>query len=454
VIPQTVRTIAVAALAILQSGCCGHLMPSWLRGPARPLPPAPGPDEPMVLEEVWKVPNPPNGQFQGIDVEASSGRVFALFNWHERPEGWTVDLLELDRGGSRIGTRRLGPVPHGHSEELQVVEFDGQPGPEFLAVSDLSITAFTSTGAVLWDHERRPGIASARDQRRVEDAISEACSADLDADGRDEVIIAYLYSKKDGVVALNHDGSVRWRYAGNSPRHLCAGPTGSDGGAEVALPRTGLIVLDAQGRTARTLDVRHPGMRKGDRAWIDITRVAYAEPGGPPMIFASDWKGRMLAGLDPSGTPLWQRTYNDAYTTVMDLAAASDRPWMALGTWRCCRALVYDLRTGERLASIRIEGWPKLAWVPASGDQPPLLVVGSFWSITAYRMVERARAEPALNAPAGPPPAPPPSAPGTSRANRPSAGRHGLPACAARTGRPPAAPRRSGGPPASHPRSA
>jgi len=70
-------------------------------------------------------------------------------------------------------------------------------------------------------------------------------------------------------------------------------------------------------------------------------------------------------------------------------AAAADGPWIACTSPSTTRVYVYDVRDGSMAASVETGIMPSVAWVPRSGEQPALLVVGSTQGIQAFRIREK-----------------------------------------------------------------
>jgi hypothetical protein len=356
----------------------------------------------MSLELVWSF--KPETPLEGMAADPIAGRVWATF---------AGGAFCLDGGGRVTHTTLMQGVPRQdpwpHYAALRLANLDGRGDPELIipgtrrkdgaskGVIYNTLAAYSASGELLWEHERDARALEKRGERAVADQQRDVCIADLDGDGRDEIVISYTYAKRDGIRALNRDGTLRWTFPGASSETVTAGAIGPRGEVEIVATGPTIRFLNGLGQLTREIDNRFKDSDRNAILQFGVVRAARPAAEGPPVIIAADDE-LALACLNSSGGMVWRRSTEDRrWGHIMDACASEDGPWIAFATWRCRRVLVYDVRNGARVASIRTPGWergawhPRLAWLPGLGGDPPLLLVGNTFRVCAYRLAPSER---------------------------------------------------------------
>jgi hypothetical protein len=161
--------------------------------------------EPMRLELVWSIGHEGYGVFEGVDVDRTTGEVYAGCGGYGVPREGTcyLSVARLDRRGKEIARIRAGPFKEQASGDLRLANLDDEGGPEFITagVWSRAVHAFDAEGKTRWSYVQPHGV-------------DDIWAADLDGDKRDEVIIGY--NGDGGVQVLNPDGTLRC-FAGSRP---------------------------------------------------------------------------------------------------------------------------------------------------------------------------------------------------------------------------------------------
>jgi hypothetical protein len=371
----------VVALLVL-GGCIGPRR----RIEPRPLPP----DQPMVGEQLWRIEDwRTYGAMEGVAVDPRTGEIYITHDRRGRSQDWTVCLTKLDRSGEWLEDWQLGPFDKTGSGNLRFADLTGRAAPALLMSSDVwsdAVFGLTGDGDVLWAHSPGP-------------AINDALPTDLDGDGRDEVILGL---NAGGLVLLDADGQQRWRLYGKhkidsrtdvrlgNVWSVAAGPVGDDGRMQiVTVSGDSLCKVEPDGTVVQRIDPELLDPKYGRRRDVRHVRMGFVGPEEPPVIVAMCNDGHVLTGLNADGSIRWRRSFEDnRKTRTHDPVAAPDQPLIAIPTWDG-RVHVHDVRTGERLVSLRVDPWATLAWQPAQANEPPVLIIAANPSLTAYRLLPR-----------------------------------------------------------------
>jgi outer membrane protein assembly factor BamB len=311
----------------------------------------------MQLDVVWSI----NGPWSAVAANPTNGEIYAIKN---RGQLW-----HLDRDGKQIETFSLELSGLIEGSILRLANVTGDTTPELVVAShwDKVVRVFNAKGTLLW-------------QYAAGDSVDDIWTADLDvkqSDGFEEVLIGYNGS--GGLHALNSDGTLRWKNtAVGNVWHVRVGATAPDGATEAFTPGRGpkrVCVFDAAGAKVRDLNVIHDPT---------LVLLAQTDPKARPIVITSDSPQATIAATNLDGTSLWHISLpTGRRSTVCDGLTSPDQPWFVVSLYDG-RTLVYDTRTGDRLASMKARGMPaSLAWIPASGDLSPLLVTATGGTLTA-----------------------------------------------------------------------
>ncbi len=349
--------LAIAPLAGCSTGGCGIAC----------NPDAPMPGEPLVLEQMWRVDHKGHA-FHGVAADPGTGDVHVVCGVSRD----SMTLVQFDRHGRELASVK---APHHgrQADMLRLADLSGDRAPELIVSGGWSdaVTAYDARGACLWTWEAPNGV-------------DDVCAADLTGDGRDEVIIG---CNAGGIHVLNHDGTPRWRRPelGNT-WNVAAAPAGPAGEVRVVSTGRGICnFFDAAGvkLSENVRILRSP----------DVLRFARTGTADRPVLIAADHSAFAMVCLNADGKALWRRTHRENRGGhVRDSQPSPDRPWLAV-SMKDCRVVIYDVNTGDRLASTRSSQWHEVTWVPASADDPPLLVTSQWACVTAYRLADSQAAQ-------------------------------------------------------------
>ena len=326
--------------------------------------PQSAPEAPMTFEEKW---NQPDAR-SGVAADPVTGDVYAITGEVGFPDHAECHIERFDRSGKRLGDFKITTTGHeGLNHSLRLANLVGDRAPEFVIFEEWGapVWAYDGKGKLLWEHA--PG-----------DGVDDVWIADLDGkngDGHDQVIIGH--NGGTGIHVLNSDGSLRWKNTrfGNV-WHITAGPTGGAGAQEVFSGSTWgpVHVYDRDGKFLRDVDVG------GKPYMVRLGRIgADAEP---ILVTAGD-NNPGVTGTTLAGKQVWYSKFPPGRTDIEDVMPAIDRPWVAVAM-RADRVLVYDTGNGALLANIMITGGAtQMAWLPAEGGGPPLLIVGTLRGLRA-----------------------------------------------------------------------
>ena len=282
--------------------------------------PADAVSAPERLESQWSLPGP----YSDVVYEPVSKSIFAL-----KRDG--CDVLGLS------GKVQRPLVFDAHGGKLRFARLSG-PGDRALLVFGSwgkSITAVrVSDGSVVWEEPNATGV-------------DDVWAADLDGDGRDEVIIGY--NGFAGLHVLGPNGAPRWKSTGiGNVWHVAAGDLHGDKKMEVvSTSATGKVhVFAADGKTIATHDapfyanlVRVGRLSKADVA--DTIFVVGTEQSGG---------GLSMAALDGKGHVKWTLKLPEGADFANSMAICATRPWAACGA-RGGRIVVVDGSNGRLLAT-------------------------------------------------------------------------------------------------------
>jgi peroxiredoxin/outer membrane protein assembly factor BamB len=306
------------------------------------------------LESAWAV----SGPYSGVAWDPHSKSIFAI------KRGSQCDVVGLD------GTVKRSFHVDGDGSVLRLARLRGPDQADLLAFGTWgqAVLAFsTADGTVLWRENNDTGV-------------DDVWAADLDGDGRDEVIIGY-----NGFVGLHvfgPDGRPRWKTTkiGNV-WHVAAGDVNGDKKQEVvSTSAMGKVhVFAADGKPLATLDA--PFYANG----IRVARLSKGDAADTILVTGSSHSGESLAAIDGKGHALWTLEFPEGIKHVESLAVSPNRPWMAFGV--AGRVLVADLASRKFVAAADVEGrLVEATWATAEDGQTPLLLVANGNQLSAFRV--------------------------------------------------------------------
>jgi len=315
------------------------------------------------LEELWSVGHDTLwANYDAYFCPAYDARSKAIFGLHS----FQCDVLGLDGK-----VRRSFPVD-ARINILRLARLSGADESEFIGFWKpwgKSVIAFNSAGKILW-------------KQTSGDAIDDVWAADLDGDGRDEVIVGYNGS--GGLQVLDHAGVQRWKNTQlANVWHVTAGDLVGDKKKEVISMSDGVHIFDADGKALRQLDVAfEPSM-------VHVVRLAKDDPFDTILVVGSGKAGGSIAALDGNGKTFW--THNvERFEKVDSMAVCPNRPWAAFCTSERGDVAVVDCRDGRTIANTGDQGsQPQVAWAIAEDGNTPILLVATVRALSAFQVKPR-----------------------------------------------------------------
>jgi thiol-disulfide isomerase/thioredoxin len=302
------------------------------------------------LKECWSKP----GAYTGVAVAADGKTIIAI-------QKQTADVYSAS--GEKSRSVKLA-APGGL---VRCARLTGKEPGELLVfdVWSQGLTALNDEGGKLWSPPAGQGV-------------DDVWAADLDGDGKDEVIVGY--NGATGLHVFGSDGKERWADTSiGNVWHVTAGDLDGDGSLEVlTTSAVGQVhVFDAKGKDLDTFD---PGI------YANMLRV-FRLPGqsAHSLFVAGGGVGKtQMAALSGKGDALWHADLPESVKHCESLAFAAGTTWAAVG---CGGGLVcvIDVRTGEMIAAASQQGMsPQVAWVTA--DDKPVLVAATGSALNAWRI--------------------------------------------------------------------
>jgi peroxiredoxin len=307
------------------------------------------------LKLAWTHP----GAWNGVATDATNGLAYACSS-----SGSSV--VALDARGEQQAEHEL----QGAGSTLRLAQLTGDAQAEFLTFTTWSsgLSADANDGRRLWDYPAGQGI-------------DDVWAADLDQDGRDEVIVGY--NGGTGLHVLKSDGSLSWKDTDlANVWHVAAGDLDGDGKNEViATSARGMLhVFSADGKHLN--DVSVP-------LYANMVRTASLDGADKPAVALAGGmgdSGELLVCVDLEGKQRWLTPLPEADVPSIDaMMVAESRPWAAVAM-RGGLIHVVNLETGTIFAHAVDQGLlPQVAWLERK-DQSPLLLVASGAAVNAFEV--------------------------------------------------------------------
>ncbi len=322
--------------------------------------------EPAILsnmELVWSVSLGTNRLAGGVASDPNNGVVYALSPAFKGQKFKICLQISAD-----------GKVERQFNKEsnMEVRSFrlhrDGTRGLLFFSHWVGDLVATDTNGVVLW-------TILAKDN----DGTDDVWAADLDGDELDEVIIGYNGST--GLHVLDGRGKLLWKnqQEGNV-WHVCAADLEGDGKPEVISTSARGKVRVFKGDGTRLPDIEPPPGYYGDL----VRPVKLSESGRAEGILLTGAKNK-IAALKGDGTLAWEAALGTSAAGQI-AEPAPGKPWVAIPSGD--RLLVLDTQNGSIIAQAGKRGRCHLCWLEMKGQSSPLLIVSTSQTVEAYRVKE------------------------------------------------------------------
>ncbi len=310
--------------------------------------------EPKGLEAVWSH----EGRYLAVAADPKQNEVLVL-----QSDGLCERLNAAGEKQGSFQTERkislLRPANFTPSEKSELIGF-GHWGD--------SVAAFSSDGTKLWIESGGQGI-------------DDVWAADLDGDGRDEVIVGY--NGATGLHVFDNDGARRWKYTDiGNVWHVTAGDVTGDGNTEVVTTSASgqVHVFDAEGKPVKNLD---PGVYA---SMVRVGRVAADDKAETIFVVGSGSRGEQVVAMDGDGKEFWTIDLPGNASHCDSMAIAPKSTWAAVGL-RGGLVNVIDLAEGKIIATAIEQGeTPEVSWTIDPESNKPLLLVATRRAIHAYRV--------------------------------------------------------------------
>lgn len=351
---------AVAAVSFLL--CFGILglrvlqpaLAARLHGPAgvspggslarRPSGNVPGTTVHTGVQALWER----EGPLSGVTVDTKLGRAYAGTQsaWEQiDASGATVAAFATPAGSVCLRAARLTGA-----NEADILAFQYWRG---------TVYAYRADGAELWTHS-------------VDLPIDEVTPADLDGDGRDEVLLGL--GGTGGMLALSSGGLPLWQNMDiGEVAFITAGDIDGDGRADVVASTAtqGTMIVSADGRSMR------PERRFDFTGYARAVTCPVAKRGVRWIVTGQGPDGEAVAGFGADGKCRWKTKLPAGEPTSGTGPAefAMTRPWLALASNHGILRVI-DLDTGAIIAKLQEAGSGpilEVAWLEEPGKAPILL---------------------------------------------------------------------------------
>jgi peroxiredoxin/outer membrane protein assembly factor BamB len=303
------------------------------------------------LEPAWSS----DGAYSSAAYDPQSHSIFAL-------KGGRCDVLSTD-GKIR---RSFKIEAKGNLLRLARPGRAGNPNLLVFGVWSAPVSACSSSdGSLLWTY-------------KIKDGVDDVCAADVDGDGRDEVVVGFNGS--GGLHVLDPDGVLRWKTTkiGNV-WHVAAGDVNGDKKIEVlSTSAEGKVhVFDAEGKSLDTLDA--PFYANG----IQVGQFAKQGPAATIVVSSED----ALAALDGKGKTLWNQSLPAGISHLDSMAICPNRPWVGCAAGGGAVVVFDGGSEGQPIAQTQRKGrMLDVAWAIGEDHDAPLLLICDGRALSAFRV--------------------------------------------------------------------
>jgi peroxiredoxin/outer membrane protein assembly factor BamB len=301
------------------------------------------------LRSVWSK----KGAYSGVALMPDGNTIVALRGKSAEffdVSGQKSQSVTLSASGKMVRPARLKGA---NSAELVVFDVWGA-----------RLAALNPDGSKLWEETSGQGV-------------DDVWTADLDGDGKDEVIVGY--NGATGLHVFGPDGKPRWHDTSiGNVWHVVAGDVNGDGALEVITTsaRGSVHVFDKEGKNLATLNPgTYANMVRSFRPDGESADAILVVGGGPQ-------ESKMVA-LTGDGNIRWQATAPQGVKQCNSLSVSPDSK-LAAAAAMSGEVWIVDLSTGKIVGAHSVQGSPEVAW--AAGDDTPLLIVASASGLTAWRL--------------------------------------------------------------------
>jgi peroxiredoxin len=317
------------------------------------------------LEQVWTS----DGPYSSAAYDSQSKSIFALKRGGcdvLSPDGKRLRSLKIEAAGSYLRLARPSRT--------------GSPILLLFGVWSAPVSACSSSdGSVLWTD-------------KSSDGVDDVWAADLDGDGRDEVIVGFNGS--GGLHVLDLDGVLRWKTKLGNVWHVAAGDLKGDKKVEV-------VSTSAEGQVhIYAADGKSLGSFRPAFYAYAVRAGRLPNQGPADTIFVTS--GETLAAFDGNEKLLWSQAFPGDITHVDSMAICPNRPWLAFGARGGGLVVMDGGNHGKPIAQAQSGGrMIDVNWAISGDHETPLLLVCNGRALSAYRLKpESARDEKAKEKPA------------------------------------------------------
>jgi len=317
------------------------------------------------LEQVWSL----NGTWRGLSSNEKAREIYAVNG---------RDIAVIDAAGKIVRQfSGSGPI-------LRRARVNASGDFVLLAFGTWSpqVTAYSSSGQVLWGYPNTNGIST---------GLDDVWAVDLDGDNVDEIVIGF--NGGTGVRVVNAQGNLLWQSTAiGNVWHVAGGKVKGDGTSSVVTTSAGgqVHVFTADGKGPADL---RPGfyanmVRVGRSAPSDTSDTILAA--GTTNIPTGD-NTVSVAALSGAGALKWTvQIPSNAAPSVYSATPSESKPWVALGL-QGGQVYVLDIATGAVIANVDGQGQrPQVEWI-GDGNRSALLVVACENKLTLFKISGQAR---------------------------------------------------------------
>ena len=262
---------------------------------------------------------------------------------------------ELNSSGTKVRSLKFPGSP----STLRCCNLNQDTEPEFLSFGswDREVIAFDIGGNILWKYPTSTGV-------------DDAWPADLDNDGRDEILIGL--NGDGGLHAVNSKGEKLWAYTDiGNVWHVCAADfEGKNNLTPISTSALGQVhIFDREGKKLRDLSVKHTYANALASIRVPGETADWIVTAGTGQI-----KNGRICALNADGVEKWATDLGAEATRMDPLSCSTPGYYVAVAIGNGTVA-VLNAKTGKILAQIPgFKKYSKLAWANRKESAPMLLI--------------------------------------------------------------------------------